>query len=181
MSDYEGFEPTTSVRDLEVLTGLAERQQKLEAEIEAKEEELKELQKQHREISWKHIPETMDALKMRKFELANGFTVSISEKLRVSVPAKNRADAYQWVEENDGQALVKRTMVIPFSKEQEKLARKFKRDCEQRKVKLPMEETKTIASPTLNKFLTDKLAEGVDVPLDLFGAFRQRIAKIQNK
>jgi len=181
MSDYEGFEPTNSVRDLDALTGLAQQQQKLELQIEEAEEKLKELNAQHRDVSERKIPATMDALGMKTFTLKDGYTITIEEKLRVSVPAKNKNEAYEWVEKHGGSPLVKRAFVIAFTKEQEAFARKFKRDCDQRKNALPMEETMTVASSSLNKFLRDKMAEGVDVPMALFGAYPQKKSKIKTK
>lgn len=179
--DYAGYEEEVTQTDLELLTNLAGQQQVLEQQIFDTEEHLKKLQAQHREISWKMLPELMDRINMRKFTLRNGYTVEVEEKLRASVPAKNRDAAYEWVERNGGSPLVKRAFIIAFTKEQEDWAKKFKRDCEQRKNALPMEETKTVAPPSLVKFLSDKLKAGDEVPLELFGAFRQRISKIKDK
>ena len=179
--DYSGFEEHATGTDLELVTGLAMRQQDLEAQISEKEEELKAIQAEHREVSWKQLPELMQRLNLDSFSLANGYTISINEKLRLSLPAANKQQAMLWVDDNGGSALVKRAFIIEFSKDQEKFARKFQRDCAKRKNALPMEESKTVHSSTLTKFISDKLKNGDEVPLELFGAYQQRISKIKHK
>lgn len=181
MSDYAGFETEATPADLQVLMGLAAQQQELEVEIAAAEESVKELKKRLATISEFKLPEVMERLGMKEFTLKNGDSLKLDEKLRVKVPAKNKTEAYTWVEEHGGSAIVKRAFVIAFSKEQEKFARKFARDCAQRKNALPMEETRAVESSSLGKFLRDQRALGVDVPLPLFGAFNQKFVKATRK
>lgn len=178
-SEYQGNQATAS--DLETLTNLAARQVEIEDEIAETEQKLKDLGEKLRTIAWQQLPEMMEKCGAEELTIKGGYKVKVEKKLQVSVPKKNKEKAYAWVEDQGGSALVKRAFVIAFDKEQEKFARKFKRDCEQRKNALPMEETKTVHSQTLNKFLRDKMADGVDVPLDLFGGFQQKIAKITTK
>jgi len=178
-SDFQGNQGSQS--DLQALTNLAAYQQELEDRIAETEQVLKDLGEKLRTVSWQQIPEMMEKLGMETFTLKGGHTIKVEQKLQLSVPKKNKDQAYAWVEEQGGSAIVKRAFVIAFDKEQEKLARKFKADCDRRKVSLPIEETKAVHSSTLNKFLRDKMADGVDVPLDLFGGFQQKIAKITTK
>lgn len=177
--DYSDFQEEPTAGDLEKLSNLAHQQRDLEAELDELDAKAKELRAQHRELSWNQIPTLMDELRMQEFKTTEGFKIKVAEDLRVSVPKKNQTEAYAWVDDHDGSALVKRGFVIAFTKEEEAWARKFKRDCEQRKKSLPMEETKTVASSTLKKFLKEQLEAGTDVPLQLFGAYRQRIAKVE--
>jgi hypothetical protein len=176
--DYSEYQEEPGDGDLEKLSNLAHQQRDLEKEIEAAEAKIKDLKAQHRELSWNQIPTLMDELRIKEFSTVEGFKIKVTEDLRVSIPKKNQTEAYDWIDDHDGSALIKRGFVIAFTKEQEPWARKFQRDCAQRKKALPMVETKTVAPATAKKFLKDKLEEGVDVPLPLFGAYRQRIARI---
>jgi len=178
--DYSGYEEAPSEDKLQLLTDLATMQQDLEDRIAKEEEKLNELKSEHREISWNQIPLLMGELGIKKFTLANGFTIEVDEKLRVSVPKDEEkyAFAMAWIDDNGGSALLGRGFEITFDKSQEAFARKFKRDCEKRKIPLPMSEYLKIHSSTLTKFLTDKLAAGEEVPLKAFGAHMQKIAKI---
>jgi len=178
-SEFQGNQGSES--DLQTLTNLAAYQQELEDRIAETEKVLKDLGEKLRTVSWQQIPEMMEKLGMETFTLKGGHTIKVEEKLQLSVPKKSKDKAYEWVEEHGGSAIVKRAFVIAFDKEQEKFARKFKSDCERRKNALPMEETKAVHSSTLNKFLRDHMAQGTDVPLDLFGGFQQKIAKITTK
>ncbi len=85
------------------------------------------------------------------------------------------------VEDNKNGKLIKRTFAIEFGKGDEKWADKFERDCAQRVKPLNIKRKKGVHSGTLQAFIKKALEEGVDIPLDVFGAYRQRFAKIKMK
>ena len=74
--------------------------------------------------------------------------------------------------------LIKRLFSIEFGREEEKWADKFERDCKQRKKQLHLKRKKFVHPQTLQAFIRGQLEEGVAVPLDIFGVFRQRFVKV---
>ena len=163
---------------LEQLTALAIAQRELEGEIALAEDEVKRLETLHRRLAEVQIPELMQELGMEKFTLSDGFEVGVKEKWRVSIPQKNMAECVAFLDANEASGLVKRKFEIVFTKEEEKFARKFQRDCGQRKNALPMTETSKVESGTAKKWIINRMANGEAVDLSLFGAYRQRVAKV---
>ena len=167
--------------DLEALSSLAQVQRDLELQIEEKEEELKKLKEEHRSIAWTAIPEKMDELELETFTTKSGLVITISEELRTSMPKAKAAEGCNWLEENDLGDIIKRAFIIRFNRGDEAWAAKFERDCKQRKKPLDIDRTTEVPSATLKKVIKELLEDGVDVPMELFGAHRQRIAKIKMK
>lgn len=180
--DYSGhLDSSASPDKLELLTALARVQLELETQVAEKEEELKELKSRHREVAQQQIPLLMLELGVSQLKLANGAVITVEDTLRVSVPKKNITAAMAWLNSNGLASIVKRAFVIKFGRDDERWAAKFERDCKQRKKPLDIERTERVEPSTLKKNLQDLRGQGVDVPLELFGAYEQREAKIRIK
>jgi len=181
--DYSGFEEEASGTDLELLSGLGLQLRELDRQKAEAQAKVKKIEAEMRQISWQQIPELMEKLGMKSFELNDGSTIKVREEMRASFPKdpEKREAALIWLEEHGAEHLVKRAFEITFDKGDEKWADKFERDCKQRKKPLNIDRTKTIATASLKKFITDKLAAGEDVPLDKLGAHRQTIAEFKEK
>lgn len=181
--DYGDLGPgqPTGEDALAELSRLADEQARAELEVEQAQEALKAAQRRHRELAEHMIPDLMDALGMERFTTRSGITIDISEQLRCSVPKARATEAARWVEEHGGASLVRREFSILFGRDDEKWAQKFERDLRQRKRQLDVRRSDTVHSSTLKKFLRGCLESGVDVPLELFGAYHQRVAKVTVK
>jgi len=180
--DYSGYGQTeVSGGDLELLTGLAERQKELEAQISAKQAEIKDLEAQVREISWKQIPELLDSLNMESFRLRDGSEISVEENLRMSIPKDpdRRAEVIAWLLANDGAYLIKEEFGIKFDKGEGDAAQQFKEYCEKYPGRLNMAHFEGVETNSVKSFVKHKLEDGEEVPLALLGAHRQTIAKIK--
>lgn len=180
--DYSGYGKTeASGGDLELLTGLAERQLDLEAEIAEKEKQLKALGAEHRELAWKQIPELMESIDLDFFRLKSGFEINVKDDLRLSIPKdpEKRAKVIEWLVENDGSYLIKEEFGFKFDKGQGDAAAEFAEYCEKYPGRLNMARAEGCETNSVKAFLKAKLEEGEDVPLDLLGGHRQTIAKIK--
>ena len=180
--DYSGYGQTeVSGGDLELLTGLAERQQELDEKIAAKEVELKDLQSAHREISWKQIPELLDSLNMESFKLKDGSSITVKEDLRLSIPKtpERRAEALGWLLSHGGEFLFKEAFQFQFDKGETEAAEKFAEFCATYEGRLNMARSETVETNSVKAFIKEKLEDGEEVPLALLGGHRQTIAKIK--
>jgi len=176
--DYSDYAEETDDDKLAQLSRLALQQQDAEKRVAEAKAVLDEAQAELNSLKDVTIPELMLGLGIKKVQTACGLTVIVKEQLRVSVPKAKKVAAYAWLDENGASPLLKRAFQITFSKEELAWAAKFERDCKQRKKPLHIERTLTVASASLKKFLTESLEEGVDVPLELFGAYHQKESKI---
>jgi hypothetical protein len=180
--DYSGYGQTeVSGGDLDLLTGLAERQQELEAEIAGKQAEIKKLEAEVREISWKQIPELLDSLNMESFKLASGFEITVKEDLRLSIPKdpERRAEVIKWLIENDGEYLIKEEFGFRFDKGEGDAAKQFEEFIKTYDGQLRMDKFEGVETNSVKSFLKNKLEDGEEVPLAMLGGHRQTIAKIK--
>ena len=156
-------------------------QQQIDAEhrVEDLESQLKEAKSSLNIIQTRHLPEVMDELNLPEFTTKGGIKVTLRENIRGSIPKANEAQAFDWLDENGYEKLIKQNFLVEFGREDEAWANKFQRDCNRRKRPLNLKRTKKVHPQTLCAWAKEVLEEGVDLPMELFGIFRQRTSKIR--
>lgn len=179
--DYSDFKDGPGDNLLARLSGLALDQKQAEAEVERLAEELKQAQNKLRDISEHQLPALMDEAEMKVCQTRDGITIKVVEKIRGSIPAPTAAKAFAWLEEHGHGNLIKREVKIEFGRDEEAWAKKFMADLAKRKKPLKHELKRGVHPSTLASFVTEQLQEGVDIPLETFGVFRQRSTKIEFK
>jgi hypothetical protein len=182
MSDaYEGFrqESTFDPEELKTLRKLALAQVKAEHEVAAAEEALKQAKIALADIAEKQLPELMDSIGLESFTTEEGFKIEVKRTIRASVPVANRPKAYNWLEEHGHGGMIKRTLVVGFDRDQRVEAAELRHQLEKKYDNV--KEDQKVEPSTLRAFIAERLAEGEEIPLQLFGAFEQRKAKITTK
>lgn len=182
--DYSEFEKKAApVGDnmLARLAGLAADQAHAEARVTRLDEELKQAKETLRHIAENQMPELMEEVGMETFATTDGLEIKIGSKIRGSIPAASAPAAFKWLEENGHERLIKRTFTIDFNKDEEKWANKFERDLAQRKKPLAVKRKKAVNPQTLCAFVRGQLEEGVAIPMDTFGVYRQRFSTVKIK
>jgi hypothetical protein len=177
--DYGEFKDAPGDNLMGAITQTAIAMKRQEAEVARLEEELKAAQVRLRHLAEHELPGLMDTANMRDFTLADGTKIEVREQLRGSIPKPREEEAFAWLEEHNSGNLIKREFVIDFDRDEEKWAEKFKRDLEQRKKKVRAVIKRRVHPQTLVAYLRERLESGVEVPLDVFGVFRQRVAKVK--
>lgn len=163
------------------LNGLARDQANAEALVASLEERVKDAKLVARNISEKTLPAIMDELGLETFKTTDGFEISVKEEIRGNIPKNNPEPAFKWLEDNGEEKLIKREFTIQFGKGEEAWAKKFMRDLRQRKKPLNCKVKRTVHVQTLKAFVREQLEEGVPIPLETFGVFRQRLTKVKVK
>lgn len=176
--DYSEHMEAPSEDVLAKITTAADELASVQARIKKAKKDIKLLEEEERELSEKTLPELMESVKLKKVTTASGVPVEVGEKIRTSLPKATAPEAFAWMEDHGHGSLVKRTFVIKFGRDDEKWADKFERDCKQRKKPLDLARDKKVEPATLNKMVRDLLDRGVEFPTELFGVFRQKVAKI---
>lgn len=181
MHDYREFKDGPGDNILAQISAVAQEQLEAEAKVARIEEDLRKAQAELRDIAENRLPALMDAAEQAKLTTKDGIEVQVSEKIRASIPEANKEKAFAWLEENNHGRLIKREFKIEFGKDEEAWANKFERDLARRKRQLRVARKKAVNPMTLASFVKEQLSEGVAVPLDLLGAFRQRFTKVKVK
>lgn len=165
-----------------VLIQLADELQEAEAYVALKEKELEEAKDAMKEIAEMRIPSATDGLE-GKFALSDGRTLEVKEDIRSSIAGDKRIPAIQWLDEHDYGHIVKRVIAVEFGKDSDKEVAEYKAVLEKHKKAtnrpLVVKEQYSVHHATLNAWVKEQLGEGVELPKETFGIFRQRVAKVK--
>lgn len=183
--DYSEFKSDEPVGEnlMARIQGLAQEQIAAETRIASLDEQLAEAKAALRNVKEVQLPELLDEAELGDSIITTpaGYKVQLGVAIRGSIPKVMESKAFLWLEEHENGKLIKRTFAIEFGKGDETWANKFERDCAQRKRPLNIKRKKGVHPQTLQSFVRQQLDEGVDFPMDLFGVFRQRFAKVTVK
>lgn len=163
-----------------VLNQLADELVAALQEVADAEQTLKEKKAYADDIAQVRIPAATDGLE-GKFDLGNDRTLEVKEEIRASVAGDKLAPAVQWLDEHDYGSIVKRTLVFEFGKDDDEKVKKFKEAVTPiiREQKLVMKEKTAIHPQTLLAWVKERLKEGDKLPIETFGIFRQKTAKVK--
>ncbi len=182
--DYSEFQSSSPGDNLMArLEGLAQEQLDAEARLSSLEAQVDEAKAVVRRIKENDLPNLLDEAQLgdSKIVTPNGIEIAMKEEIRGSIPKGKEKPAHDWLEENDNGGLIKRTVTITFSKDEESWAAKFARDCANRKKPLNLEIKRAVHISTLRSFVKECMANGIPIPLQTFGVFRQRFTKVKVK
>lgn len=183
LPDFQAFMPEQAPEDetdkLAMLAKLVDQQQAAAAKVAECERELKAAQAAFVNLAEHQVPDLLEELGLQTITTTDGNTVELSEKIRSSIPKARKLEAHKWLEDNGQAGMIKRTFIISFNRDEEKFVRKFERDLAQRKRPLNTRRDQKVEPQTLLAFIRRQIEAGNDVPLDLFGVHRQRVAKIK--
>ena len=176
----EMFDDTTLDKvqkgDMKTLSSLVKDLDQLTIDINKKEEELKSLKLQKHLMSTEQIPTMMDEMGVQRLDVEN-LSVSLKPLINASIPPTRREEAYQWLRENDLDDIIKNDVIMSFGKGEDNMAGDIMYELEQRG--MHPEKKTHIHSMTLKAFIRERVEKGLQIDLDLFGAFVARTADIK--
>lgn len=162
---------------LEDLARLAQEQLDAEANVAAAQAALTRAQDRLKDVQERRLPEAMENLGMKDFTTTTGLKIVVDETVRSSPPKNMREQAWAWCRANGAAGLVKRTIKLEFGKGEDAIANQILKLKSLQKAGNITDDSGVHPS-TLSAFVKTKLAEGVDIPVDVFGIFKQRVSKI---
>jgi hypothetical protein len=177
---YEKFATDTPDTDgLTQLGALANDLFLAELKLQEAQEGVREAQRMVNSIAEQQIPELMDRIGLSSFETKTGVKLTVSDVVRASIPKVRRQEAYEWMEAEGFGELVKHNVSVSFGRAEGKQAEELI----ERLIGegLLVNDEQKVESSTLRKFVGDRLEEGANIPMDLFGAAQFRKAKIVSR
>jgi len=176
---YAAFKDEAVPGNLEiVLMQLADELQAAEALIAEREAELEKAKDAYKDIAEVRIPAATEGMN-GKLLLKDGRTLEVKEDIRSSIAGEKRVPAINWLDEHDYGHIVKRELVFSFAKGDDASFEKFQKAIKAIKMPLVMKENYTVHHATLNAWVKEQLGDGVELPKEIFGIFRQRVAKVK--
>lgn len=158
------------------LSKLAQEQLDAEADVALAQAALARAQEKLKDVSERQIPELMADVGMANFKTTSGLVISVEDSVRASPPKARRDEAWAWLRANGAAGLIKRVVSIEFGKGEDDKAKTLVTDLE-KKFDLVKDEAGVHPS-TLSAFVREQLKKGSQIPLDVFGVFTQKVAKI---
>src|SRR3954463_9663200 len=161
---------------LERIAELARQLQQYESRIVATEKTLKNLQAMARRIAEEELPEAMDAAEVSEFEMKDGRRITVRTEYHAGIPKSREQEAFEWLRDNGLDGIIKQNVSIKFGKGDDAEASRILALLSQAGVE--PESKQAIHHSTLKAFIREAVEEGINIPLDLFGAHIVRRAKV---
>jgi len=168
--DYTGLDDGSSVNDEDVLgriSVLADEMHDLDKQIAESELKTKKLNEAHRQIAEEQLPELFEQVGMEELKTRSGLPLKLKNKIHTNISKGRKPNAIAWLDANGQGGMVKRSVIIDFNKTQEDkvtaLLRLIGRGWPNNRTEL------NVHASTVKAFVVRQLAEGKDIPLDIFG------------
>lgn len=162
-----------------VLRSLADEYIEAEKEVERIEALLETAKTNLKDIAENRIPQATDGME-GEFNLGDGRVLKIKEEIRSSIAGEKREPAIKWLDDNGYGHIVKREIIFEFPKGDEERTKQFLQAIKDMEMSLVMKSNYSVHHATLNSWVKEQLGEGVDLPRETFGIFRQRTAKVKD-
>ena len=160
---------TLDNEDLSTLTGFAEAIIKQDAFVKELEEKLKQEKKRLLKMTDEDLPALMTEANSMEFTLLDGSKVTIKPQYGASIKVDNRPAAYEWLREHGHDDIIKNTISCQFGRGEDDLASSFKAFAE--KEGYVPTQTEKIEPMSLRGFVKERVENGDEFPMELFGAY----------
>lgn len=141
------------------------------------EDVLKKAQAMKRDVEERMIPDAMREAGVEELKLTGGVVIALDEVLSVTPKKENRQLVLNWLEKEGYGALIKRTISVAFTREQQAEADNLVKLLVEEH-HMPTKEERKVESGTLKKHVKNLLEQGANLPTDILGIYQFTRAKI---
>lgn len=173
---YDSDLPTPTNPQFALLDQLVTEIEQCETTLAQLEMETSETSAKHRDLTERQLPDLLDEMGLEEVKTLAGLEVKVNTDILASITKENEPAAFQWLNDNGHGNLMKRAVTVAFNKGQEDQANELMRTLSGKFAAVSV-ATKVHPS-TLKSFVRERLGEGKEVPEDIFGVYRRRVAKI---
>lgn len=184
--DYSGEPQEQDPNAIRRLGLLAAEMAQLVLKEEDLEEQLKECKRELKNYQENLVPELMSEIGLTELVTAGGLRVEMKEEVRAAFPKEGderRPIAFAYLERTGNDGIVKNVVGVSLGRDSaaaaKAIAEAISSVVSALKISASVEQTLSIHHQTLVKFLKDQLRDGAEVPMEAFGAFVQRFARIK--
>lgn len=136
--------------------------------VDKAEDNLREKKETARILREETIPAAMEELGLSSIVLDTGETLTVRQEVYASIPRDREAEAFRWLDEHGYGGLIKIDVTLPFARGESEQALELAKRLESDGYAAAV--TQKVHPQTLKAFIKEKLADGANLPLDLFGA-----------
>jgi len=162
------------------VAGLAKAIKTKEELIESLEQTLKEEKKALIKMTDEDLPTMLMELGMQSLTLDDGSDVTVKQTYGASIRVDDRPAAYDWLRDNGYDDIIKNQVLCVFGRGEDDMASAFQALASQQGY--AAEQKTEIHPQTLRAFVKERVENGDDFPMELFGAWvGQRAVIKRNK
>lgn len=176
MIDYFEDVPQKSSYTLTEIQEKIQEAQTLTTQIQELEGRTDELVKKFDKLVGVTIPEMMEASGMDEIKMADGSKVTIKSDVKASISTERKPAAFDWLEQNGFGGLIKSDISVEFSREELEAANELVDELTEKGHNALL--NRNVHAATLKSFVKEQLEAGTNIPVDLFGVFEYKVAKI---
>ena len=148
-----------------------------EAEVTKLEQTLKAEKKALLKLTDEDLPAMLQEIGLASLELDDGSKVTVRPTYGAHIKIDNREEAFEWLRVNDFGDLIKNTVSCDFGRGEDEMASNF---CEFAEQQGFLAKQKTEIHPaTLKAWVRERVENGEEFPMELFGAFIGQRATIK--
>lgn len=177
--DYSRFKREPAPSELAQLADLARRMFEEEEEVRKADETLKAKKAALRNTAEVAIPELMLKCGIKEFRTATGLHIKVRADVRGNITAENKPAAIAWLDDHGCGGVVKRKIFIDFPREDETRAKQLAEELKRRFSNVG--EDYSVHPQTLLALARERLRDGKEFPLSLFGIEQFQKAQIDTK
>ena len=155
--------------DLTTVAGMARAIRDKEAEVADLEQKLKAEKKALLKMTDEDLPTMLAEIGLTSMSLDDGSQISVKPTYGASILVDNKPKAYDWLRDNGYDDIIKNTVACTFGRGEDDKASAFKAIAE--KEGYAPEQKTDIHSQTLRSFVKERVENGDDFPMELFGAY----------
>jgi hypothetical protein len=155
--------------DLTTVAGMARAIRDKEAEVNELEQKLKNEKRALMKLTDEDLPTMLAEIGLTSMKLDDGSEVSIKPQYGANILVDNRPAAYEWLRENGYDDIIKNTVACTFGRGEDDKASAFAAFAE--KEGFFAEQNTGIHHTTLRAFVKERIENGDDFPMELFGAY----------
>lgn len=164
--------------DLASLSAMVHDLQKVEIEMLNIQSRQAELAEEKRKISQEKIPNFMNSLGFSELKLKDGSSVEVKPVIKCSIPKEQKEKTLEWMRENNSGDLIKNELILELGKGDDEIAAQIIKEVAEKFGKM-MNREENVHWQTLNAWAKEQIANGVQLPSDLFSLFMFSEAKIK--
>jgi len=145
--------------------------------VETLEKSLKEAEEEARRLSEEVIPTLMQQAGVSSIKLDNGTSVEVSPYYYAKISEDKKAEAFQWLRENDHGDLIKNNVSVSFGKGEDSNAVNLKSELEAKG--LVVDQKQDVHWQTLRGFVKEQIEKNKTLPSETFGLYIANRTKIK--
>ena len=151
-------------------------QQKSET-IERLEKQVKQVKSEYFKLIDEELPAILQELGLNAFELADGSKINVRPQYGAHINLDNREKAFQWLRDNDHDGIIKNSISCSFGTGEDEQAKTF--SILVKDSGLTPDQKTEVHSSTLKAWVKERVENGDEFPMDLFGAYIGQRAHIR--